>query len=897
MQKKRWDKIESILDTALTLSGEERTNYVMDACDGDNDLLEEVYEILNAIQESGKSEFLESGLEENKVFIDELQGSDTSIKANFIGARFGPFEITEQLGQGGMASVFKGERTDGKFSQQVAIKLLDRDKPSKDIIERFRMEQEILASLSHPNIAQLYDGGVTKEGIPYLIMEYVDGVPIDQYCAEHRLNVEERVNLFKDVCKAVQFAHTNLIIHRDIKAQNILVTSEGVVKILDFGIAKLLDPKLSGHTLLQTQPGQRFWTPQYASPEQVNGKVITTATDVYALGVLLHKLLTGTYPLTFADKSLKEIERIITEDTPEPASTSLQNLDSSVFLKEFQGFTKDRLVNELKGDLDAMILKSIRKEPEYRYNGVGQFLEDLDRYQKGLPLTAHKDTLTYRIGKFYRRNKTGIVTSIMLLLLIIGFTGFYTWRIAQERDQAQYEAKRAERVTEFVVDLFEANDPSVSRGEQLTASELLEIGLQSVDTLQQAEIKVDIMDAIGRAYGEMGDFSKAISILEEVHDLSNEYHGAASEEAAITATNLANYYRRIGDFVKAEKFTRKAMDLWEQLEGANSVNIAQLTSNLASVNYYLGKQEEAISLYREAYQKQMELLDPNDPEIATTLNGLNAVLYQTGQFDEVKKSIERVFEIYESNFGIKHPMTADQLSNKALILFQTGNIDSAEIVSRETLALQKELHNQDHPSVAAELNNLGEIITAKGKFEEAESLLTEAVAMRKRVYGEEHILLARSIYNLGAAQDRQGKNEEALSNYKKAISMTKKVAPVHHVITNYYISLAQLYLKQNRVDEALSSLIEREQEINRPNNDYHRTDGLLFAKIGECYIENKNYQEAESYLLKGFKILEEQGLTYTNDIEKALLPLIELYKNTGNNSEVVKYETLLSAGS
>lgn len=817
-----------------------------------------------------------------------------SEKENFIGARFGPFKITRELGRGGMATVYKAERDDGEFSQQVAIKLLDRDTPSREIQKRFRMEQEILASLSHPNIAQLYDGGITKEGIPYLIMEYVDGVPINEFCRNHKLSIDDRLKLFKKVCKAVQFAHTNLVIHRDLKSQNIYVTSEGVVKVLDFGIAKLLDPTLTEKTLLETQPGHRFWTPQYASPEQIKGKAITTATDVYSLGVLLHKLLTGTYPLTLTDKSLAEIENIITEAEPKQASSSIRKLKNSDVLEEYSTTTVDQLERKLKGDLDAVILKAIRKEPDYRYNSAGQLLEDLERYEKGLPLAARKDTFSYRIGKFYRRNKTGVAASLILLILIGGFTGFYTWRITQERDQAQYEAERAERVTEFVVDLFEANDPSVSRGEELSASQLLEVGLQNVDTLKQAEIKVDIMDAIGRAYGEMGDLSKAISILEEVHELSNQHHGDTSEEAAITATNLANYYRRIGDFVKAEEFTSKAIELWTKLEGTNSVNIAQLTSNLASINYYLGKQEVAISLYREAYQKQMELLGPDDPELATTLNGLNAVLYQTGKFDEVKQSIERVFDIYVSNYGIKHPRTADQLSNKALILFQTGNIDSAEIVSRETLALQKELHNQVHPSVAAELNNLGEIIIAQGKFSEAESLLTEAVAMRTEVYGMEHILLARSIYNLGVAQDRQGKSEEATSNYKKAIDMTEKVAPGHYVVTNYYISLAQLHLNNNETKAALSVLFDRENEINKSDN-HHRTDGLLFSKIGECYLAIDNYQEAENYLLKGFQILEEKGLTYTNDLDKALIPLIDLYESIEKPSEAVKYEKLLSS--
>ena len=440
MQKKRWDQIETILDTALTLSGSERTTYISEACAGDDELLREVYEILEAVKASEQTRFLERASAENKELLRDLSSDSLELPKQLIGTRIGAFKITELLGAGGMGAVYKAEPDYGQFAQQVAIKLLQRGVQSQETLRRFRMEQEILASLKHPNIAQLYDGGLTESGLPYLIMEYVDGVPIDQYCNDHRLTIDERIMLFKEVCSAVQFGHANLVIHRDLKTPNIYVTSEGDVKVLDFGIAKLLDPSLTEQTLLQTRPGQKFWTPQYAAPEQVAGQPVTTATDVYALGVLLYKLLTNTYPFELKGKSMGEVEKIIMEDDPIVPSRAIEQSHQPKKNANKRQVTQVELKKILSGDLDALILKALRKEPEYRYNSVDQLIEDLERYQKGLPMVARKDTVRYRVGKFFRRHKMGILVSTIILFIISGLTGFYTWRIAQERDEATLQA-------------------------------------------------------------------------------------------------------------------------------------------------------------------------------------------------------------------------------------------------------------------------------------------------------------------------------------------------------------------------------------------------------------------------------------------------------------------------
>jgi serine/threonine-protein kinase len=509
MQKEHWDQIETILDTALTLSGSERKTYINEACEDDDALLQEVYELLEAVEMSEQSHFLENVSEENEALMHELTGGPFQAPGELVGNRIGAFQLTKLLGAGGMGAVYKAERADGQFTQQVAIKLLQRGIQSDETLQRFRMEQDILAALHHPNIAQLYDGGITQSGLPYLIMEYVDGVPVDQYCNNLKLTIDERIRLFEEVCSAVQFAHANLVIHRDLKAQNIYVTSNGKVKVLDFGIAKLLYPNLTEKTLLETRPGQKFWTPHYAAPEQVSGQPVTIATDGYALGVLLHKLLTDTYPLDLKNKEINEVEKII-QAVP-PARPSLSITSNTGEVARHRQCSVSELKKQLAGDLDSMVLKALRKEPEYRYNSVSQLMEDLDRYQNGLPLVARKDTLRYRIGKFFRRHKAWITVLAIVIIIIAGLSAVYTWKIAVERDEVKIEAKKTDQVKSFVFSLFEVNDPSLSQGKQITARELLDQGTERIDKelSGQPVIQAEIHHVIAGLYQKLGIAKKA----------------------------------------------------------------------------------------------------------------------------------------------------------------------------------------------------------------------------------------------------------------------------------------------------------------------------------------------------------------------------------------------------
>lgn len=388
MDSGRWGTIEKILDKALELNDDERMAYIEYACNGDDELRQEIEQLLESVQQSKKEHFLEDNIEHNKSLIQSI--ARKRITDKYIGQKIGVFELTEQIGYSGMSIVFKAERVDGDFNQQVAIKLIRSGLHSDQILQRFKLEKQTLANLSHPNIARLLDGGITADGNPFLVMEYVNGKPIDQYCNDNQLTVDERLKLFKKVCTAVEYAHHNLIIHRDLKAENIYVTNGGIIKVLDFGIAKLMDTNRSTQTPFVTQPGQQMWTPQYASPEQINGQSINTASDVYSLGILLYKLLTNTYPFDFTGKTIAQIQATITTTLPNDLVKGLKSSGSYSKISDYMNTTFKELKKMLSGDLQAIIAKALRKKASHRYHSAKKLLADIENYETNKPVEARR---------------------------------------------------------------------------------------------------------------------------------------------------------------------------------------------------------------------------------------------------------------------------------------------------------------------------------------------------------------------------------------------------------------------------------------------------------------------------------------------------------------------------
>src|SRR5262245_8366923 len=493
------DRVARIFGEALERPAAERRAFLDAACASAPELRAEAESLLAAHEQAGG-------------FLDEI---DTAREAALLdataepeppeGRRVGPYRLLREVGRGGMGVVYLAERVEGGFEQRAAIKLVKRGMDTDAILRRFLRERQILAGLEHASVARLLDGGVTDDGHPYFAMEYVDGEPLTVYCENRQLGIEARLRLFEEACRAVQHAHGKLVVHRDLKPSNMLVTGEGRLKLLDFEIAKLLTEDDDATAITLTQVGTRVLTPDYAAPEQVRGEPVTTATDVYALGVVLYELLAGRLPHGGERRSLGEMARAICEEEPRAPSMAAA--------------AQPRRARELRGDLDTVVLKALSKEPSRRYASAEALAEDIRRFLSGHPVRARRDTVGYVVTKFVRRHKVGVAAAtVAVLSLLLGLAGT-AWQAAvaaRERDRARLEAERAEKVKEFLVGLFKASDPAESTGEAITARELMDRGAERIEKelAGHPSLQAELFEIVAGISHELGRYEQARSLAE-----------------------------------------------------------------------------------------------------------------------------------------------------------------------------------------------------------------------------------------------------------------------------------------------------------------------------------------------------------------------------------------------
>lgn len=516
MTPERWQQIDALLEKVLACPVEDRPDLLESACSEDLELRREVESLL--------------GFAETRDFIDQPAFSVHDEDPE-VGRQIGPYQIRRLLGRGGMGAVYLALRQ-GDFEQQVTLKLIKRGMDSDEILFRFQNERQILADLDHPNIARLLDGGTDDDGRPYFAMEYIEGEPIDAYCDRRKLSIDQRLELFLQVCSAVLCAHQNLVVHRDLKPGNILVTHDGP-KLLDFGIAKLLGPEAAPDARL-TSVGRAPMTLEYASPEQVRGGAITTASDTYSLGVILYELLSGHSPYYFGDADSLECARRIREEEPGKPSTAVrhrEDVGTSTITPESVSETREgsprQLRRRLAGDLDSIVLKALRKEPRERYGSVEQLSEDIRRHLGRQPVLARKGTFSYRAGKFVRRNK--LTLGVLLLIVVSGLTTTVWWRQAVAANERAVEQRlRAENALEFLKSLFKASDPDETKGRVLTARNVLERGESRVDDLDDPVLKADVLATLGSVYRNLGLYQKARDLMERSVGVHRTLHPLVS---------------------------------------------------------------------------------------------------------------------------------------------------------------------------------------------------------------------------------------------------------------------------------------------------------------------------------------------------------------------------------
>lgn len=891
MNKEHWQTIKSIVSSALTLSGPERDRYITRACRADENLRAEIEQLLISIEKSEQEKFLSQVNIDAKSLVSELT-EKWQIKASrkdLIGKKIGPYKLIRQLGEGGMGSVFEAERCDGEFNQTVAIKLIRKGVDTVDNIKRFHMEEEILARLHHPNIAQLYDGGLTEDGNPYLVMEFVNGVPVDDYCFEHYLTVSERIKLFRDVCSAVQYAHGNLIIHRDIKTKNIFVTHEGVVKILDFGVAKLLDPGVTDVTLLKTLPGQKFWTPYYASPEQVTGEIVTVATDVYALGILLYKLLTDTYPFDLDGKSTAEIERMIVESLPVPPSQAVKSANTECAAR--RQLSPSELRKTLTGDLDALVLKAIRKDAKYRYRSVEQLLDDIGRYQNGMPLTARKGTIRYRFSKFANRNKAALST-IAIVLVAVAIMGIYhVFKLTEQRNLAQLESAKALAAQDYLVELFEAADPSENRGEQITVQEIVDRGIAQLEEnlSGEPEVHLEMLKVLGRVKQALGDFDHSAELLEEALNSTRELRGDEHADVAATAAMLGEVLRWDGEYDRAESLLREALAIQRGLVREDDAGIASNIHRLARTLEMKGNFDEAEELYNEALAMRERLFGEHSAAVSATLNNMGWLLHQKGNHIESEEFLRRSLVIKEQLLEPPHPDIASTMSNLSVVLRSLRNHEDAENFAEQALEQEIKLHGEDHPRVTTALNNRSLILLDLGHYQEAETVYRHILENNRRQLGPDHIYVGFSLSGLAIALIEDGRNEEALPYIEEALEVTRKAVGEEHRYYAMSLKLKGDALINQDPGGAVSIYDQSFQIFERVAED-HPGIARALTGLGRAYAAGSETDAAEA----AFKnALAFQRRVLPAGHPNVILPLINLGQLLTDQGRMDEAEPLL----
>ncbi len=652
---KYWGTIEGIIDDALDLQEEQQKSFIEKRCGHNTEMLNEALDYHTFIKKAEDLNFLDTEFNQVSELLEDPElSADLQIKNNVIGTKIGPHQITELIGEGGMGSVYLAERTDGEFDQKVAIKFLRGGFFSSYLRKRFINEKRILARLNHPNITRLLDGGIADNGTPYLTMEYVDGLPVDEYCKKKKLDVNARLKLFLQICEAVQFAHTKLIIHRDLKPQNILVTNDGQIKIMDFGIAKFVDPDSEVGEPLQTMEGHFVASFKFAAPEQIRSEDPTIATDVYGLGGLLYMLLTNEYPHQFDDHSITEIKAIIQNQAPvRPGKIGKSE------------------IGPISSDVEAIILKALAKEPEQRYNSVEMMADDIKRYLNGLPVNARQSTIGYRTGKFMRRHRNKIAAAILLIVGFLGLIMYYTTQLAAERDIAQIEAERSEAINNFLVGMVTETDPYESPGEPVTVRTLLEQNVEEITTqfADQPEIALELLLIIGRGQTWLANRQQARATLNRGIELIE------ADDIELDPAFLGTYKYILsstysGTSERKEELLRQALVLLEDQPDKQLMR-AGITKGLAHTAYVEGDYEHSIELVRSAIDNacEAEALEIEPGWCTTILRDAFYYLRGGGKHDEAMEAAERQYNLSMELFDDGHPNQAGagQIYANALI--------------------------------------------------------------------------------------------------------------------------------------------------------------------------------------------------------------------------------------
>lgn len=857
----RWQRLNELFFQAARLQGAERQAFIARETHGDHDLERELLALL------------ERGDERRANPLTRTLGSGFALapreERSLVGRVVAKYQLVSILGRGGAGTVFLGERADKQFSGKVAVKVVDRANAA-DLGMRFRAERQILASLNHPNIARLIDAGETEDGQPYLVMEYVEGKPLDQYCDENRLDLRKRLKLFTDICAAVQYAHQNLIIHRDLKPANILVTADGTAKLLDFGIAKLLNRNNVANTASElTRMNERLLTPEYASPEQIIGGAVTTATDVYSLGIVLYRLLSGLRPYDLSGTTSQlEMERsICVADPPRPSANIQRAIQSPPAEGEqpvaaiafARSLSPERLRRRLVGDLDAIVMRALRKEPQHRYTSVERLVADIRHYLENEPVQARQGNWVYYTQRFVRRHTTAVVASAGFLIFVVAVAivmSIQRQNIAAALERATHDRERAEKVSNFMLDVFSAADPFTNFGKEPTARVLLDQAARNIqnDLSQQPEVRARLLEAIGRSYRRIGQPDRAVAYLQDSLRIQRQLPHDDLAALGSVVTEIAITLREQGRIDESDGYFSEALDISRHSQGQHSQAYARLLVDLGRLEKLRSNPTQALKYLEEALRLTRELKGEKDRYIGEILGDISNVKVWSDDLEGAEQAARASVEIYKSaKEGDPDRVMADYYL--ADILFYRGRVDDAAALFERALTARRQLYGTSSRSVADTLAALAQVRIAQGKPEQAEKLTREALAIHQDSGSTAYLQIGYLQTMLATVQMRQNRFKDAEQVLRDTLVMYANNVPRDH----QYVASAEHYLgeallaqsKFHDAEVVLTAASERWKRTGAPAWRVARSENAL----GEALSGLGRNDEAEQYLVESYREL------------------------------------------
>jgi eukaryotic-like serine/threonine-protein kinase len=839
MDAARWDRLQTLFHDAVDRTPAERDAFLREACADDPALADEVRAAI--AEDEQRDSLLDHGVERAA---ERMIGGDTPERLREIG----PYRLLRTIGEGGMGVVFLAERTD--LGTSAAVKILRDAWLSPSRRQRFAVEQRTLARLNHPGIARLFDAGTLADGTPWIVMEFVEGVPLTDHVASGPVSIEARLRLFLDVCEAVQYAHRHLIVHRDLKPSNVLVTADGHVKLLDFGIAKDIAevrPADAGQTIAQ------LMTPAYAAPEQARGEPAGVQADVYSLGVMLYELITGALPVGTEARTAIGV-----------------------------------------ADLDVLCLTAMHADPARRYASVEALARDVAHYLASEPLEAQPDSLRYRGGKFVRRHWRPLTAAAAVVLAVVGLVAFYTLRLTDARNAAIAEALRTRRIQSMMLALFNGGDAAAGPAEDLRVVTLVDRGLREAQGLTgEPRVQADMYDALGGIYQQLGNLPQAEKLLTDALAARRTLSGPASGDVAVSLVSLARLRVAQAKFDDAERLVREALAIRQARETGDTPARADASTALGEVLVEKGDYPAAIAVL-EAVAAARDA-EGDTPEHAATLRWLVNAYFYAGRYDDVQRMGSTVLEMTRRVHGDRHPLVADDLVNLGAVEFERGRYVEAERFYREALVNTEGWYGADHTRTASNLTMLGRTLVRQNRFDEAVEYLQRALKVQESVYGTIHPAVASAVNELGSVALQRNRLDEAAAAFSRMAEIYRQVFPGKHFLIGVAVSnLGSVYTA--RKDDARAEGLYREAialftETQSPS---HVNVGIARLKLGRALLRQGRLNEAEPELLAGMGILMKQTSPSVAWVKNGREDLVALYEQTRQPEKAAPYRAALA---